>query len=284
MVVGLLAGCASSGTGAHRGPATSVAPPSSVSETVASSTTSTTSTAPAATGPLRVFVVGDSLAYLLGASLEARAAEKRWIVRDGGVLGCGILPERSVRYGVVTALAAGCTNWAERWAVDLDAFHPDVVVVMNGFWDAYDWYLDGHVVPFRSAQWDAFASARFGAAMDLLSSRGARILWVLGPYYRPTVKDAAVARYYDEVGAYRSALDDDRVRRLNDLYQELAASRRCSVFTPDSRLCLCPGDTYADNVEGVTIRNDGVHFTGAGADRLASFLTPFLTLGFSGFC
>jgi hypothetical protein len=252
--------------------------------------TTTTPTGPATTaattpaGPTRVLVVGDSLALLLSSGLDRRGARQGWDVEGAGVLGCGILPGVSLRYGEAVSVDDRCGFVPDLWRTKLDEFDPDAIVVLDGYWDAYDWVIDGVPVAFGTAAWDAFAREHFGAAMDLLSSGGRRVLWLLAPYFRPDEIDPVIEQYRREHGEYRSALDDDRVRHLNDLFRDVASERGCAVTVVDSRPCICPDDQYADTIDGFDVRGDGVHLTDAGADRLADFIIPRVELALGAVC
>lgn len=276
----LVAVAAACGEGGERadGGATSN-PTSNPTSTVPLAATSTT-----VRMPTRVLVVGDSLAVLLAFALAREDAATGWEVRNAAVLGCGILPGEAVRYGRRVPAPPQCGDVAASWQRGLDEMDPDLVVVLDGFWDAYDWIVDGETLEFGTPAWDAFAKERFGAAMDTLSSRGARVLWLLAPYFRPDALEPQIEGYYEANGEYRSALDDARIRHLNDLFRQTASERGCSVTIVDSRPCICPGDEYTDTIDGFEVRGDGVHFTDAGADRLAAYVTGSADLALSMSC
>jgi hypothetical protein len=217
-------------------------------------------------------MVGDSLANVVGQALQRIAPEQGLDVRNLGAPGCGILPGVSIRYGVAHPQNDGCVGASDLWAAEIASFDPDVVVAYNTFWDEFDWQIGAKKVRFGSRAWDAFATERFSAVMQQLGSGRARVAWLLAPYFRPDVIDAATKAYRKRHGRYDSALDDSRVRHLNRLYQKIAATQGCRVSIVDTRLCVCPDDRFAEKIDGIEIRDDGVHFTTAGADRLARYL------------
>ena len=252
----------------------------SASPSSAATTTSLASTT-AATAPKRVLVVGDSLAVAIGVGLQAIAAQNNLDVRNQGALGCGILRGTGVRYGRATPNSRFCNAWQGRFQSFVDEFQPDLVVVVDGFWDAYDWYVDGEVAPFGSPAWDAFASAEFGAAMDVLSSGGATVVWLESPYFSVTAGDPAVVSYFERTGTYDSAFDDDRVRHLNDVFEATVDAGDSEVVMGELRHVICPGDDYVNVIDGIETRGDGVHFTMEGATKVAAwivsqFLVPTL--------
>ena len=57
--------------------------------------------------------------------------------------------------------------------------------------------------------------------------------------------------------------DPERQAVLNDIIQQVAAERGARVF--DLRGLLCPGGEFAEQIDGVKMRYDGVHLTPDGA-------------------
>jgi hypothetical protein len=274
LALAAVAAACGNGPGHPDGEARSI--PTSIAPPAATSTT--------ARVPTRVLVVGDSLAVLLALALAREEPSIGLEVQNAGVLGCGILPGEALRYGRQVPVSPQCLEVPGLWQRALDELDPELVVVLDGFWDAYDWVVDGETLAFGSPAWDAFASKHFGAAMDTLSARGARVLWLLAPYFRPDALEPRIQRYFEANGEHRSALDDARVRHVNDLFRQTASERGCSVTIVDTRPSISPGDEYTDAIEGFEVRGDGVHFTDAGADRLAAYVTASAELALSMEC
>jgi lysophospholipase L1-like esterase len=79
-----------------------------------------------------------------------------------------------------------------------------------------------------------------------------------------------------------SSYDPDRVDILNGLIRQAVAELPDRVTLVDLNAFVCPDGRYAADVGGVPdARGDGVHFTPAGADLVASWLGPQL-LGVAG--
>jgi len=193
---------------------------------------------------LRVWVLGDSLAETTGAGLIRAASQGEWlVVHLDYVKGSGL-----VRPEVL--------DWPAGAAEGLVKRDPEVVVCLLGANDGQSLRLPGAWLPFGTLEWDAEYLRRVGGFMDLLLGGASRIYWVGAPVM-------AEADY------------DRRVRHINALQQEAAGARPAVVYLDAYALFEGPAGGYAavlpdEHGEPVEVRlPDGVHFTAAGADRLA---------------
>ena len=75
--------------------------------------------------------------------------------------------------------SAGCDDWATRWANDVTSFDPDVVVVMFTIWEVMPRLLPGAADYTRPGDpaLDAWQLSEYRTAADVLSARGANVLW-----------------------------------------------------------------------------------------------------------
>ncbi|HTN78465.1 MAG TPA: acyltransferase family protein [Acidimicrobiales bacterium] len=211
----------------------------------------------------RVAVVGDSVALVMGEGLMRVGPSFGLDVWDQGVLGCGLLRGTMWIEGAVHDVAATCTGWPTRFRDIVDEWAPQVVVLLTGAWDAYDVRLDGQWVPFGTPRYDAFALEEVQHAVDVLESRGAKVVVLTSPYFQ--------ARR-DIVDADRTAYNPKRVDHLNELFRRLRG-----VSLLDLNRFLAPDGHYTNDVLDVAdVRGDGVHFTPAGADLVARWLAPQL--------
>jgi len=209
--------------------------------------------------PVRVLVVGDSVAFTMGQGLAR--AEPAWnlSVWNNSRLGCGLLRAEAVRIdGEWIDQEGTCNDWPARWQSYVEVFQPDVAVVLAGAWDLYDRRFAGQEFAFGTPEADAFVLRELNAAVDVLSSRGATVLLLTTPRFEP--RDLGLV-----VGGPR--FDRARIDRLNRLYKTLAARRDGDVVVLDlQRLVSTGGD--------VEMQGDGVHFTPEGADAVARWLAP----------
>jgi len=220
---------------------------------------------PSASGPVRVLLSGDSLSVqtALGwASVEQSYGA--W-VESGGILGCGV--------GVTGATAtaswnsfsgapgpvwAACMNWQQHLHTELALSHPNVVVVLAGYWESQHWQYGGQWVTLADPSFQAEVAGQLAALSALVHSYGAELVLLSTPYF-----------------------DDGTPDNLVDIFNSLLAQ------TPDAQVLdlhglLDPGNAYAQEVDGIVARdNDGVHLSGVGAAQLMApaLLSSIVAIG-----
>lgn len=219
----------------------------------------------AAPRPLRVLVVGNSVASTLarGSPLadEPHGLEARpgFEVTDRIILACGIssLPQVVLSSGPEPNACGGTGRWQQQWPLDVAAVEPDVVFVGAGDHDVYD-AIDpgGTLVPHGSAAWRAQYSADVAEMFRVLRATGATVVALTPGCYGENTLDPT-----DPPIVQRN--DPERVRAVQAVWRA-QASRRRGVHFLDLDASICPGGA-ADPA----LRPDGVHFSQAGADQLA---------------
>lgn len=218
----------------------------------------------AAQGTTRVLVVGDSVAFTLGRGLERAAADAGVAVWNQGRLGCGLLRGDAVLVdGRWTEIAPDCTDWGQRWRAYVEAFEPDVAVLLPGAWDLHDREAGGRRLVFGTPEAEAFAISELEAAADVLSSGGARVMLVTMPAFRQP--DLALS-------AASPRFDAGRIDAINGIYARVAARHAGTVVLFD-----LAGSLRTVSARGMADRAlspDGVHFSDAGADTLARAMLP----------
>src|SRR5262249_38080606 len=131
--------------------------------------------------PLRVLVVGDSVGQTLGRGLELWAyTTGRAEVENDAIPTCslGRKLERRGPLGAVMQPAEACAGWAQTWAQKIADFDPDVVVVQYTVWEV-EWRRlpDGRWAHPGDPAFDRWQLSEYQAAADVLSARGAPVLW-----------------------------------------------------------------------------------------------------------
>jgi peptidoglycan/LPS O-acetylase OafA/YrhL len=211
---------------------------------------------------MRILVIGDSQAFVLGRALE------RWADRTHGdaavwsvaLRGCGVVRGGQVdRFDVPQT--SPCDDWDVRWADQLDRFRPRVVVVLSGGWDWVDRKLPawGGWRRYGDPVFDDHLVAEYGAAADLLASRGATVVWLTPP-------------------CHELELVQRDPRHLNrDLIPRMAATRADHVVVYDLYADLCPEGRYTQRVGAFENgRPDGIHLSDDAAAWVAGWLGPKL--------
>ncbi len=116
-------------------------------------------------------------------------------------------------------------------------------------------------------EWEAYALEELGHTVDVLSARGAEVMLLTSPCFKPRDLGLDAAAYV--------RLDPQRVDDLNDLYWEFARQHADQIVIADLNRLVCPEGEYTDvTIDGVHLREDGVHFTPEGADLVARWLAP----------
>ena len=213
--------------------------------------------------PMRVLVVGDSVGQTLGRGLELWAYETgRAQVENDAIQFCSlgrVLP-RQLPLGQVVDPSEACAGWAQRWPKTIATFDPDVVVVLYSIWETEARKLpSGDFERPGNAALDRWQLSEYQAAADVLSARGAPVLWL-----DIACEDAAV-KPRDPFWA----IDYKTIPAL--------AASRPAVHEVDMNHLICPGGPPNPDFGGVTnVRPDGAHYTDAGALAVAKWLMPIV--------
>ena len=230
-----------------------------------------TALAPAATatpaGPLRVLIIGDSVAVTLSDGLERAQAEWDLAVWNQSVLGCGLVgADAKLFQGKWIDQGTECGDWRARWQSDVDTFRPDVVLVLSGAWDTYDMNVEGRALEFGAPEADAYSLAGLEQAVDVLSSRGATVVLLTTPY--PEKRDLALDGRTNRV-------DPKRIDTLNGLYRKVVEERPGEATVVDLNGYLGSlGNPVT--LDGIDLRIDDLHFTPEGSDIIVRWLAPQL--------
>jgi hypothetical protein len=112
-------------------------------------------------GPVRVLVVGDSVADSLALGLERAGPAHGMVVWNAAVDGCGITRDVGEQHvwGWQPPRPACSPGWRERWPLQLSQFNPDVVVMLLGTDDEFERRMNGQEVDFDSPEGDQLTRA-----------------------------------------------------------------------------------------------------------------------------
>lgn len=200
---------------------------------------------PTADDPLKLWIVGDSQAQVLGESLIEKADAT-------GVMDATLDFEFS----------SGLTrpdfyNWPAEIQQVVETNDPDAMVVVFGANDGQGMELEGGVFQPGDPEWNAEYTRRVDAVMTYLEQQGVRVYWLGQP----------VARDED----YSA-----RLRLMNGIFEDVAADHPNTTIVSLYDLFKDENGVYSDyltdaNGELVNMRNsDGIHLTRAGGDRAAA--------------
>jgi hypothetical protein len=223
----------------------------------------------AAAPPTKVMLVGDSVAGTLGLGFQSVGPEHNLWVWNRGRLGCGLFYGGSVyEGGELTPVDPQC-DWHASWPGELADFKPNMVVMLVGAWDILDRDVDGHTVKFGTVEYDRAFLQQLNDATNLLASQGAKVVVLTTPFFsRPEL--------VGETGREWPEYDPARVDRINSLYRDFLAQNPGRYTMIDLNRFVSPGGKFVDSINGIQIRDDGVHFTRDGAAIVDQWLVPQL--------
>jgi hypothetical protein len=254
--------------------------------------------------PVRVLLVGDSLALTLGIGLQgAITADPKTYAHlrifNEGIPGCGVADGTTgVEQGATFIVAPPCTPdpqsancppggvfgpdqdvpcqaWAVAWADWVRQMKPNVVVLLAGGNEVKDRLYGGAMTSILDPKFAAYVESQLEKAVKIATARGALMVLMTEPC-QSTGKQPN-GEPWPEDNPARQAV-------YNSLLRKVATEHPADVFLQDLDAGVCPGGSYAEDLNGVPVRqSDGLHFDmqpGTGGDYLAPAVLPYwLTLG-----
>ncbi|MCU0269276.1 MAG: acyltransferase [Acidimicrobiales bacterium] len=223
----------------------------------------------------KVLLVGDSVAYSLGTygfstegtSGTTLAEEQGLALWNQAVIFCELIPAPRRENGEVRAASDTCANWEQDWAADIEVFDPDVALVQLGAWEIFDREIDGTWVEFGTPEFDARLSAELQSVVDVLGAGGAEVVFLTTPRF--TRDDGVSAQEWTQN-------DVARTDHFNELLGQLAAANPDDVTLIELGAWLCPDNECREQIDGVEMRQDGLHFAAADGAVVANWLAPQL--------
>jgi peptidoglycan/LPS O-acetylase OafA/YrhL len=223
--------------------------------------------------PLRVMLVGDSMATSMAPGIRAAATRDGFDFWDASVPGCGLGTDVGDRWfdewrGVEPRCLPG---WRERWPGQLQSYRPDVVIGLFGAQDAFDRRIDGTEIKFDTPDGLSLAQRDMDEAVSVLSSTGADVYMLTTPYY--------VLGWPQKVQVERSPLFEPWIDNYNNqVVRAVAANHAERVSVLDLNAYLAPDGTWTDTVAGIKVRSfDRCHLSEEGAAYVATWLVPQIT-------
>ena len=151
----------------------------------------------------------------------------------------------------------------------MDAFKPDVVLMVFGGWDELDHLVNGRTLVAGTPEWDAFVLDGLQKQFELLTSQGAKLALATFPCTKPVLWE--LDPKIDELEAETLWREGE----LNGLYRQFAEQHPDKVSLIDLNSFVCPEGKFTDLViDGVRMREDGVHFTSNSSYVVADWLAP----------
>ncbi|MCB1039796.1 MAG: acyltransferase [Acidimicrobiales bacterium] len=212
-----------------------------------------------------LMLVGDSVPLLLGAELSEQVDELDVSVLNRSVPGCHLLaslgPIRGIE-GDVRTDVADCTAGGQ-YRKDAAKVRPDVSAVLFGEFPNEAVELDGRwAMPCEETYLEALRD-RVQGLVDELHAGGGQVVLITAP-------GSDLSWLLERVPPGM----DERVACTNHVLEEVAATTpNTSVVDLASFVCP-PGEECEQEVDGVDLREDGLHFQGEGARYINRWLVP----------
>jgi peptidoglycan/LPS O-acetylase OafA/YrhL len=228
-------------------------------------------TAPAAaqqrgSDDVAAYLLGDSVPYSLRIGFRPETVPGLFVA-GSTQLGCGLIPVPLAVDGQPKTIDARCRPWDAAWPADVTAVNPDVAVLFPGIGEQFDQVVGGRIVTFGTPAYEQHL-------VRVLDSDTRR----LGVGRRPVALVTVGCHQVPDSGLSPDPAiinDESRVRWLNGVLTRYAARQGGRVTLLDLHGFLC-ADGYAATRDGVTLRSDGLHFSGAGAAVVWRWLGPQL--------
>jgi peptidoglycan/LPS O-acetylase OafA/YrhL len=249
--------------------------------------------------PVKLLMVGDSVAGTLGVGLGLEMAQYDVVAVNEGSPGCSVSMDQMVQVLWFTdPPGSPCQNGnpdtlLNQWKAWVDQFNPDVVIYMARS-EVLNQEIDSQWMHAGEPAFDAYLVDRFHEAISVLGSRGAHVVLLTSPYYDTGLQPSGAP--WPEDDPARVNVDNQIIESMATAPTVRSSSRRGSasharhhagqplfgqdgVTVIDTGAWLSPGGQFATTVNGVRTRcGDGVHFTVAGGEWLARRILPVVSL------
>jgi len=225
--------------------------------------------------PVRVLLLGDSIALTLGQGLGVD--DRHWDVSidDQGRLGCDldagsvIDDEGSITVAGDGIPGQGCLGWPQLFTRLVDRTDPDVVAIEVGRWEVENRIVGGHWVRFGAPVLNRLMVHLMSEAISVVSRRGAHVVLFTLPYIKQTFTQPNGQPW-----------DIDRPKRTNEfnaLVRQAAAQHPKTATVIDLNRLLDPAGHYTNVIDGIRVRwPDEEHISVAGGEYLRPLILPEL--------
>lgn len=225
----------------------------------------------APTGPVRVLLVGDSVAWSIGGgdlafpqptTYVSPFDPNRTVLWNRSHFGLSLLRWPKRHDGIVSEDCPTCDPVID-WRSDIERFRPDLVVFSTTLWDTYDTRVEGRWLTFGSDEFDRAYLSALGELRDTVEAAGARLAIMVQPI--PTQHPQSWSDQFDH--------DSSTFPEINRLLRTFVdAHPDVGLIDLDGHLCPAGSCTMTD-AEGRDLRTDGLHFSPEGAAQVAPFLS-----------
>ena len=205
--------------------------------------------------PDSILVMGDSVAL----GLDMHYPRDRYATEVGGSyqIGCGY-STRDFRTNLGVFTTDVCQQWRAKATQYISDKAPEAVVVAAPVWDLFPRVVAGLDHPAGTPVFNQEFRDRMADVLDTAGGQGARPVYVI--------------KYGCMLAPGTGAdVDAGSIAIANSLIDEVAATRP-DVYTVDPSPLTCDGTRSVDVLDGITLRDDGMHWTPRGGELLWSLI------------
>jgi peptidoglycan/LPS O-acetylase OafA/YrhL len=204
--------------------------------------------------PVRVMVTGDSVAFTL--TYAASGVPPTVEPFGRAIIGCGVVDGLAIVAGRPDPIGERCAGWPQYWQEGAAERDPDVVALVFGAWEVYDYEQDGRRL--------VNGTPEMAAAIRSGLEEGAEAVLAVDPDVRFAVIGAPCMRPEDaQLGPTNPATeraDPERLAWVNEQFRSFADSLGPRASYHDLGELLCPDGVFQEEIDGVEIRPDGFHY------------------------
>ncbi|CAG7573311.1 peptidoglycan/LPS O-acetylase OafA/YrhL [Barrientosiimonas humi] len=220
-------------------------------------------------GAFRLLIVGDSVGFSLGYNFPKESFPD--VSATANVkFGCGTAEQALAIDGEPQPAENrdDCESSFDYWNQGLKETQPNAIVWSLGGWEVFDHVVDGKVLRVGSPEYARYLDSRLQQGLTALSPSNAPVVITNVPCYN---QPSYVVNGKDLA---RDRNDPKRAAAVNQILSRFAAKNPERVKIADLDSFVCPSGKYQDRMNGVQVRNDGVHYTAPGARMFWQWLMP----------
>ena len=171
------------------------------------------------------------------------------------VIGCGV-------FDASEHVGGNCRGREHTWRNQVRRFDPDLSVLLIGAWETLDFTIDGHVYVHGTPEHERELVEIIRTQIHPLITRRGRVALLEVPCF-------------NETQGTNAALDAERnspesIANVNDALKAVAAQQPQEVTFVPWADAICPGGHYVNQIDGVTVRPDGVHIGSIAAAKIVT--------------
>ncbi|NNN22769.1 MAG: acyltransferase [Acidimicrobiales bacterium] len=218
--------------------------------------------------PIRMLLVGDSLAFSLGYGVGNVAPTYGYKVYDDALIGCGVIYQGIIDdRGAIGPQASGsstCIDWQQEYKQDIYLDSPDVSVLLVGRWECLDRNFGNGWEHIGQSDFDKRLVIALNQAIAVLHTNNTPVILLTAPYYDQGVQPNGLPWPEDT---------PSRVVAFNSILRQVVQSSHGVAHLVDFGKYISPNNQFAQEMNGIQIRtSDGVHMTIPGGEMVAPWL------------